>query len=392
MAILNSILDNDLYKFTMQAAVLHYQRKPIPVAYKFYNRRPEGKFTEVFLRYLREQIGFMASLKLTENEITFLRERCPYLSESYIAYLAKYQYQPDQVKVKLVDGELDLRIEGNWAETILWEVPLMALISELYFITIDTGWEDGQLAQQQLISKKSAILQDVKFSDFGTRRRRNFRTQDLVVNQCKFHNNFLGTSNVHIAHKYGVKPVGTMAHEWIMGMSVLEGLAHANRHALRIWHDCFQGQLGVALTDTYGTEAFWADFDTDLARAYDCIRHDSGDPFEFGENAIKKYRDLGIDPTTKTIVFSDGLTAEKAAALGDRFDRRIRTVFGIGTHLTNDYGDSKPLNMVIKLDRCNGVPVVKLSDVPTKATGDKDAVRIAKWTFFQQPLDADTSR
>jgi len=384
--ILQSILDSDLYKFSMQRAVLAYCQG-VPVQYVFNNRRPEGRFTPEFLTKLREEIEAMAQLALTDSEAVWLEQQLPFLGKDHIAYLRNYRYDPNEVMIDLVDGELQLEINGTWDRTILWEVPLMALISKLYFKYCDTDWTMG--GQTEKMSQKANWLDGISFADFGTRRRRNFGTQDLAVQTFKEQSpGFVGTSNVHLAHKYGVKPIGTMAHEWIMGISALEGLRYANRHALKIWEKIFQGELGIALTDTFGSDAFFEDFDKSLAKLYDGVRHDSGSPIAFAEKTIKHYESLGIDPTTKTIVFSDGLNTETAVALRDAMEGRIRCSFGIGTHFTNDFEGSPALNMVIKMYRCNGIPVVKLSDVVTKQIGDRDALRVANWTFRGQGLDA----
>jgi nicotinate phosphoribosyltransferase len=385
--IIKSILDNDLYKFTMQSAVLKY-RQHVPVTYKFINRRKEGRFTTQFLKALQYEIDCMSDLRATKEEIEWMKIRCPYLGDQFIEFLRNYRYDSQQVICTINDGELELTIQGSWETAILWEVPLMAIISELYFRLIDTHWEFNEGDQSRKAGAKLNALSKCLFADFGTRRRRSYATQDLFCSHALQENNCVGSSNVHFAHKYNSKPIGTMAHEWIMGISVLEGLRHANRHALKIWSKCFDGDLGIALTDTYSTDAFWPDFDGYLARLFDGVRHDSADPIEFGMKAIEHYRMLGIDPTTKTIVFSDGLDANQAAELEQNFRGKIRTSFGIGTHFTNDFGEtSKPLNMVIKLWDCNNVPVVKLSDVPGKVIGDNDAVRVALWTFLGEKLN-----
>ena len=177
-----------------------------------------------------------------------------------------------------------------------------------------------------------------------------------------------------------------MAHEFIMGVSALEGLRHANRYAMMHWSKAYKGNLGTALPDTFGTGVFWEDFDNYYARLFDSIRHDSGDPYKFGEDAIKHYEKLHINSMHKAVIFSDGLNTRRAIDLRKHFDGRINASFGIGTHFTNDVPDSPALNMVIKMTTCAGIPVVKLSDTPSKAIGDKDALRVAKWTFFKEAL------
>jgi nicotinate phosphoribosyltransferase len=391
MLAIHSILDTDLYKLTMQQAVWRRYRNA-QVKYVFSNRRKEGKFTQEFLDNLNAEIRSMSSLQLSESEADFLSLNCDFFEPDYIEYLRDYRFDPNEVDAKIVNGELMLNIAGPWHRTILWEVPLMAMISEFYFLFCDRNWKLDYDFQAEQIKRKIDRLsdQDCQFSDFGTRRRRNYYVQDLIVDQLKRsgYTGFLGTSNVHLAHKYNVRPIGTQAHEWFMGISVLEGLRHANRFGLEIWHEIYKGKLGIALPDTFGSDAFFRDFDYRLAKMYDGVRHDSADPYEFGEKLIKHYQTLGIDPITKRLVPSDGLTTDDVLMLQTCLAHRIKVSYGIGTHLTNDFPDSKPLNMVIKLSECQGVPVVKLSDVPTKAIGDPDALRVARWTFFGKPLDA----
>jgi nicotinate phosphoribosyltransferase len=385
--IIQSILDTDLYKLTMQKAVLAY-RQNVPVSYIFNNRRPEGKFNRKFMDAFFQELKHMSQLALTVGEAKWLESDVPYLGQTYIEYLRNYRFDPSEITAGLIDGNLELSINGTWERTILWEVPLMALISELYFRHCDTNWTFTQ-DQHDKLAQKAGILKDCdSFADFGTRRRRSFEMQDLVVSSFKkSSSNFLGTSNVYLAYKYNVKPIGTMAHEWIMGISALESLRHANKYALKIWSKVFDGRLGIALTDTFGTESFFKDFDGYLARLFDGVRHDSGEPLPFAEKVIEHYVKLGIHPMSKMIVFSDGLNPEYAAEIAKALKGRIRVSFGIGTNFTNDFSESKALNMVIKLSSANGIHVVKLSDTPSKAIGNKDALRVAKWTFFNQKLD-----
>jgi len=385
--IVKSIFDNDLYKFTMLQAVLD-KCDGTPVRYVFNNRRKEGVFTPKFISAFDEQLDGMASLRVSASELDEFTKACPFFPSSFFSYLKDYRFNPNQVQLRLIDNEIEIGIEGPWQETILWEVPLLYMVSELYFKMIDTDWTFNENDQQMRLLEKALVLKDCNFADFGTRRRRNYDVQDLVVRTLMKSPGFVGTSNVHLALKHGVKPIGTMAHEWIMAMSVLKGMRHANKAALTAWSEVFNGDLGIALTDTFGTDPFFEDFDGYLARLFDGVRQDSGDPLEFGEKAINHYNRMGIDPMTKTIVFSDSLSDKKAAQISDRFAGRIRVSFGIGTHLTNDFPGSTPLNIVIKLAECNGVPVVKLGDDVGKAIGEKDALRVARWIFEKRPLDA----
>lgn len=382
MGIIRSILDSDLYKFSMQYAVLR-KYPNIPVTYRFTDRKPQGKFTEDFHRKLRREIELMSKLALTDAEAEFLQRRCPFLPKQYIEYLRNYRFDPSEVITSVNDkGELTMEIVGLWERTILWEVPLMALISELRFQDEPCDIE----AYAKNLHRKGRLLAGTIFTDFGTRRRRSWEIQNEVVSVLRNYDGFVGTSNVYLAFLHDVKPIGTVAHEWTMAVSALEGLRHANRHAMRIWSEVYQGALGIALTDTFGTDAFWEDFDPVLSRLFDGVRHDSDDPFLFAERAIKHYQDLGIDPRHKTVVFSDGLNCELARKLWDAFLGKIKVSFGIGTHLTNDVFGCAALNMVIKLYTCNGIPVIKMGDGNGKGTGDKDAMAVALWTFKGKPL------
>jgi len=393
--IIQSILDNDLYKFTMQQGVLELF-PGTNVSYRFKNRGIH-RFNNDFLSALKRQIGKMGLLSLSTEEYSWIQSNIPFFKPAYLEYLKNYRFDPTEVEASLdAEDNLVLDIKGTWESTILWEVPLMALISELYFKMIDTNWNsDGQtdLAFHKMykLSKHYCYT-----ADFATRRRRSFDNQDRVVNEMKefaenkWGNTFVGVSNVYLAKKHGLRPIGTMAHEWFMGISVLEGLRNANYYAITNWKRVYTGTLGIALTDTYGTEAFFNNFTLELSKLYDGVRHDSGDPFEFGDKVIAHYQKMGIDPLTKTIVFSDGLNVDKAIEIKKYFQTKIKVSFGIGTHFSNDFKDSPALNMVIKLWSVwhNGVevPVVKLSDNPIKVMGDPGAVMVAKWTFCGAPI------
>lgn len=382
-----SILDTDLYKLTMQQAVLACY-PDVEVEYRFTNRRPATKFNDKFMSALRIALSEFEGLKVSAEEIDHLRKNIPFLTPQYLGYLRSYRFDPSEVSIDLSkDGDLNLSINGLWHKTILWEVPLMATISELYFQHCDSDWNYEGQAEKANQKGRWLSAAECNWSDFGTRRRRSYQTQDIVVREMAGLNGFAGTSNVHLAMKYGVKAIGTMAHEWIMAISVLEGMLHANRHALYKWQEVYKGDLGIALTDTFGSDIFFKDFDTTLSRLYDGIRHDSDCPYKFIEKGYNHYKSLRIDPTSKLAVFSDKLTTELAIDLRRACERKLRPFFGIGTHFTNDFG-SEALNMVIKLWRVNGIPVVKLSDDKGKNQGDPDALRVARWFFEHKALDS----
>jgi len=383
--IINSILDNDLYKFSMQFAIM----KTFPnaeVEYTFTNRN-KTPFPIGFDYELRKEIDSMRNLVLTTEEKKFLQEKCGhYLDRPYLDFLSGYRYDPSEVGVVLRDGELDIKIRGFWYRTVLWEVPLMALISELYFKLTNQEPIERKKRQINNIEKgKEFQMNNMILSEFGTRRRYSYQIQDEVVldlKSCYGSNTFLkGTSNVHLAMKHGLNPHGTHAHEWFMFMGAQYGFKMSNYMALKHWSDVFHGELGIALTDTLTSDVFFNSFDKKFAKLFDGVRHDSSDPFIFADKAIRKYEELGIDPSTKTIVFSDSLTTDLCIKIHKHCNGLIKHSFGVGTHLTNDVG-VKPLNMVIKLTSAKilgeWIPTIKLSDNEGKHTGDKRTIELCK--------------
>lgn len=374
-ALITSALDDDLYKASMQAAVIRLYDE-IDARYAFFNRG-KTKFPPGFASALQSQIDRLKFLALTVNEIEWLRT-CPSLSwlpRAYIDFLIGFRYSYDKLFLRQSDdGELEIEIEGPWYRVIRWEVPLMALISELYFRMT------GQKADVDLfvvrLQKKARLFEaeGCNVTDFGTRRRHSYNIHDnavrYLVEHCK---TFMGTSNLHFAHKYRTRPIGTHAHEWFMFHAAMHGVTSANRTGCEAWMKMYGGRLGIVLPDTFTTDVFLRDFNLLMARQFDGVRHNSGDPVPWGYKMIRHYESLGIDPTTKLVIFSDALDAAKAVALQREFAGKIRIAFGIGTNLTNDVG-VKPLNMVIKATafRIHGtwVPVSKLSDDTGKATGE----------------------
>ncbi|KAI8640768.1 nicotinate phosphoribosyltransferase [Parasitella parasitica] len=392
---LMSLLDNDLYKFTMQYVVFkHY--KDISVVYQFTNRDKNLQLNSEAAEWLGKQVKGMGHLKLTESEREYM-SRLEFLDADYVDYLAQFQYKPEEQVFMNYDeatGDLELEVRGNWLETILYEVPLLALISEAYFRYTDRDWNYDNQAENAAKKTQELLKHGCTFSEFGTRRRRDFKTHDLVM--CEINEqykrsvaanqsskgNCAGTSNVLLAMKYGVKPIGTVAHEFFMAISALNGVKHANRDTLNIWYDVYKGNLGIALTDTFTTPIFLKDFDHNLASKYAGVRQDSGNASEFIQTMVAHYKSLGIDPSTKTIVFSDSLNVERAINLQDQaLKAGINASFGIGTFLTNDFQKasdknvkSKALNIVIKLKECHGKRVIKLSDDSLKHSADQATI------------------
>ncbi len=378
---IQSILDNDLYKFSMQQAV-HMLYPRAQAQYEFINRGltpfPDGLAKKVEL-----EIEKMAAFKLSLDQKTFLEKTCYFLTPVYLDYLESYRYDPDEVRIKQEKDILTLKITGSWYRTILWEVPIMAIISELFFKMTRQKIDPKNEIQQKNLNKAKALSDNgVKFADFGTRRRFSAGNQENVIRDFLNHGNhtLIGTSNVHFAHVFDFKPIGTFAHEWFMFHAALHGYQMANPSAQDAWVRVFHGDLGIALTDTYTTDVFLSTFDTFHAKLFDGVRQDSGDPLAFADKIIQHYKKLHIDPSAKTIVFSDGLDVEKAVKIHKYCNGRIRDVYGIGTSLTNDVGVT-PLNMVIKLTKCRASlnkpwrKTVKLSDEKGKHTGTPEELK-----------------
>lgn len=409
-----SLLDTDLYKLTMQQAVLQHFPKT-NVTYKFTNRSKEMLFSRECFELIKQSISLLPELQITTKEIEWLRTNCPYFTEDYLDYLRSYRFRPDeQVKIELQvtskpgadveEGHIAMEISGLWVETILYEVPVMSILSEAYFLTVDKRWTykgQEELAYQKA---KRLIQAGVAFSEFGTRRRRSYHGHDLVLqgltrgnkefSRQGFRGQLTSTSNPHFAMKYGLSVMGTIAHEWIMAIAVIHGYENANSLAMDLWEAAYptakSNALHIALTDTFSTDAFNLNFKTDAERAerWRGLRHDSGDPFEFISKARATYESMGIDYRKKVIVFSDSLDVELAAKLQDAVDQAgFIGAFGIGTFLTNDYQRSDinersmPLNMVIKVALVEGKPCVKISDDITKNTGDPEVVNQIKQKF-----------
>lgn len=380
---LKSILDNDFYKFTMQNAVV----KLFPKArarYSFINRG-EHIFPEGFGSALRQAVDEMANVQLTRQEKSFFAETCPYIDPTYFDFLQGYRYDPSEVHIRQEGSNLQVDIEGLWYRTILWEVPILSMICELYYkLTKAERIPDAEVAD--VVQKKIERYRElnVTIAEFGTRRRHSYSVHRTVVDQLKKHGNesFIGTSNVHMAMLHQTKPIGTHAHEWFMFHGAKYGFKMANLLGLEHWSDVYRGDLGIALSDTYTSAVFFSQFDKKLTKLFDGVRHDSGDPLDFADETIKHYERHGIDSKSKTIIFSDGLNYDKVNRIATHCRGRIGFSFGIGTNFTNDVG-LPTMNIVLKMvealpDEGQWTPVVKLSDEPGKHTGDKRAIRLAK--------------
>ena len=366
--IIKTILDNDLYKFSMQCAIIQL----FPRAKVRYTLiiRSQVDFPEGFAENLREQIDCMGNLKLGLEEKEFFSNRCKYMNPMYFDFLEGYRYHPSEIGIIQNGGELRLNIEGYWYRTVLWEVPVLALISELFFIM--TGEKIiSKVDREQRVQEKAKAFNGhgVKISDFGTRRRYSYENQSDVIQELAriMGSNFNGTSNVHFAHKFNLTPIGTHAHEWFMFHAAKYGFKMANKLALENWSDIYQGDLGIALSDTFTTDSFYRSFDKKFSKLFDGVRHDSSDPKVFTDKTVAHYKKMGINPLSKTIIFSDNLNTESAIEISKYCLQTINSACGIGTHLSNDVG-VKPLNMVIKMTAAKPepedewIPTIKLSD------------------------------
>jgi len=364
----NSLLDNDQYKFTMQQAVLKLGYAATPVEYKFKCRNYEGVNFKKSIQDIELNIDALRSLYFHRDELDYLRS-LRFFSEEYIEFLKQYKFNTDLVKTSINTntGELNIDIKGPWFQTILFEVPLMSIISEIFCNLSISNYKD---AEMRLSENLYYLPEGLKFADFGTRRRRSYRWHSKVVKYCKNYatNNFIGTSNLLLAMKYNVKPIGTMAHEWLQAHQQLEyRLDLSQKMAFENWIKVYRGDLGIALSDVINTDAFLHDFDDPLLyKLFDGVREDSEpDPIQFGFRMVKFYKNRGIEPLTKTIVFSNGLDFEKAKEIYNALNMHIGVSFGIGTKLTNNFSNPA-LNMVIKMTKCNGQPVAKISNSPGK--------------------------
>ena len=375
--IIRDLIDNDLYKFTSMNAV----QKKFPTAevlYKFINRG-KTEFPEGFAELLRNEIKTMKDLRLSDEAEDFIRKKCYYFDPVFIDLLKGFRFNPDEVYITQTGGTLEIDIKGLWYRTVLWEVPLMAIISELYFK--ETGQKSDNFEPRAIAKAKAFADMGAELSEFGTRRRFSFEVQNRMIellkeNTGKYLN---GTSNVYLAMKHNLTPIGTHPHEWFMYHGAHFGYRMANAIGLENWVDVYQGSLGIALTDTFTTDNFFRSFNAKYTKLFDGVRWDSGDPLVFTDKTLKHYTANRVDPKTKTIVYSDALDLEKVKEIKKYVNGKIHDVYGIGTYLTNDVG-VKPMNMVIKLFAAKPAgydkftPTVKLSDVNGKHTGGQEEI------------------
>ncbi|EGQ7866414.1 nicotinate phosphoribosyltransferase [Vibrio parahaemolyticus] len=410
--IIQSALDFDVYKVNMMSAVAALYPDAM-VSYKFIVRSEED--LSELLPEVKAEVLKLQDVRFTEDEIAYMKRVAPYLKPEFVEALRHFRFNPQSDvsfhNKTMSDGSSQLRItiNGLWKETILYETIIMSIVSEVRsrqrwsdipFDQFHTVLEDKVRYLKAELERRN--ITNFKFADMSTRRRFSFQAQRTMLEylskelpQC-----LTGTSNYHLARELDLTPIGTVAHEWFMGHQALVNVRDSQKIALQRWQKMFNGALGIALTDTIGIDAFLKDFDEELSNAYVGVRHDSGCPFTWGEKMIAHYESLGIDPMTKTLVFTDGLNFEQALDICEHFQGRVQVSFGIGTSLANDMGNYvndqgeayQPLSIVIKMVTCNGSPVAKISDEPEKAMCEDIFFLMNLKRRFEQPLDLNECR
>ena len=376
--IINSLLETDLYKFSMGQTIYHQFNKDM-TTWAFKCRNKGVIFTPEMVQEVREQVEHFCTLRFTEEELAWLKNNIPWLSGDYISHLRRWYPRMEQISISLDFTDpcgLVIYAKGEWLDTSMYEIPILAIVNEVYFaFQYGVGALNEEFKKRALEKKdklKGGEYRLGYFSEFGMRRRYSAEMQDWVVGEFAHgfssENTFVGTSNVYLAKKYGIKPVGTMAHEFIqvVGQAHHEhNPAYSNHYMMKYWVREYKTDNGIALTDTITTDCFLRDFDKTYATLFSGVRHDSADPIAWGEKMIAHYKKLGIDPMTKTLLFSDSLDFERATKIKEHFNGKSRVAFGIGTYIANDTG-VEPLNIVMKVIEANGSPVAKLSDIEGK--------------------------
>ena len=369
--IIESLLDTDLYKFTMNQTMFH-KHTDLSGEYYFKCRNEGVKFTEDQFKEINDQIDHLCTLKFNKKELDYLRS-IRFIKNDYVEFLRLWHPIRDYVETHLDDGELTVKVSGPLFSVMQFEIYLLEIINEVYFrmhpqFKYEELLESAKIRLEDKLLKFKNHVYDFKFAEFGCRRRLSREWEDEVVRRFATETkNMVGTSNVYLAMKYNLIPVGTYAHEFIQMYQGIDSipLAYTNHYALKDWYDEYKGDLGTALTDTITTDLFLLDFDRAMCNNFTGVRHDSGDPYVWGEKIINHYKKYGIDPKTKTLLFSDSLNFDKAQRLYNAFRDRTKVSFGIGTFVSNDT-KADALNIVVKLQTVNGKPVAKLSDVPGK--------------------------
>ena len=374
--IINSLLETDMYKFSMGQTIFH-QFTSYKTTWTFKCRNKDVHFTDEMVEEIKEQVQAFCQLRFTEEELEYL-DNITWIKGTYVDFLRLWQPRYEEFTIT-TDAPCGLAIDaaGTWLNTTMYEIPVLAIVNEVYF---RMAYDYDVLLKQfkrRLDEKVSLLEEDTyrlsDFSEFGLRRRLSAEAQEMAVKaiaevELPADSHFIGTSNVYLAKKFNLKPVGTMAHEWIMCTGQgnhKHNPAYSNWYALDAWVKEYGILNGIALTDTITTDCFLRDFQLTYATLFSGVRHDSGDPYEWGDKMIAHYNSLGINPRTKTLLFSDSLDFERATALYDYFKDKAKVAFGIGTFISNDT-DEEALNIVMKTTKCNGMDVAKISDVAGK--------------------------
>ena len=372
--IIKSLLENDLYKFSMGQAIYH-QFSDYKTTWSFKCRNKDVKFNEETVEEIKRQIRLYCDLRFKEDELEYLNG-IRWIKGSYVDFLRLWKPRYDDFRFELHDGELQIETFGTWLNTSMYEIPTLAIVNEVYF-RMNYDYEKLMADFRARADEKCRKVQEGvyklgSYSEFGLRRRLSAEAQEYIISELSKTNpkdsHFLGTSNVFLARKFNLTPVGTMAHEWIMCFGQGDhkhNPAYSNYYALNAWVKEYGVLNGTALTDTITTDTFLRDFRLTFATLFSGVRHDSGDPIVWGDVMIAHYEQLGIDPKNKTLLFSDSLNFEKANRIYEHFNGRCKVAFGIGTYLSNDTY-IEPLNIVMKVTKCNGQDVAKISDVEGK--------------------------
>lgn len=387
--IIQSLLDTDLYKITMMQSVLHaYPAAAVEYEFHCRNDVPLAPYIEE----IRREIKHLCTLRFSKDELNFLT-KLKYIKPDFINFLRLFQLSEEFVSLETKGDAIALKICGPWLHTIMFEVPVLAIVNEVF--TRNNYPQPDYAEGEKRLHDKIALLKDYpdhtrfRFSDFGTRRRFSRQWQDRVIERLKneLPHSFIGTSNIMFAKAKSLVPIGTMAHEYLQAFQALgPRLIDSQKRALESWVQEYRGDLGIALTDVVGMDAFLRDFDLYFTKLFDGMRHDSGDPYIWTEKALAHYRHLKIDPRTKRLVYSDNLSVATAIELHKTYHKQAKVAFGIGTHLTNDFG-CQQLQIVMKMTRCNGQPVAKISDSPGKTLcRDEDYMRYLS-KVFQVPAN-----
>lgn len=361
--LISHFTDNDLYTFTCQYYVLKtYPRAE--VEYKFFDRN-KTKYPSNFAKLLQEQVNYMKDVVITDEEINFMREKCYYLPEWYYTFLKGYRFNPSEVSITQdSDGYLDITVKGKWYSTIMWEMPLLSCISELsHIMNGDVEKYNKKIEYQKSYDKMlTALHNGLVISDMGTRRRFSYEHHYNVISafvestekaseDLYCYGRFVGTSNVWLAKEFGLIPIGTMSHQIISFEETVSGIFECNNQVMSKWSECYDGLNGTYLYDCFGDKVFFNNFQTKYAKLFDGLRVDSGDELEQTKKIVEKYKSLGIMPSTKSVVYSNGLNLEKAIDIHNTVKGEVSDSYGIGTFFTCDVNDCKPSNIVIKLVR-----------------------------------------